>query len=203
MPQQIGLFGGTFDPPHRGHVAAASSVRATLGLDSVVLMVANDPWHKETGSQSVSPAGVRLEMTQVAVAGVEGLEAGAEEIVRGGPTYTIDTVVEMLRVRPRTRIWVIVGADSASQISSWRDYRKLAASATMVAVTRPGHPLRDRSGVHWQVVEIEPVDVSSTEIRRRIAAGESGADVAAEGWLSPAVAGIIDREHLYRAEAAS
>lgn len=198
VSQRIGLLGGTFDPPHRGHVSAATAVREQLGLDEVIVMVANDPWQKTEAARAPASAALRLEMTRAALEGAAGLVAGDAEIVRGGASYTVDTVTEIRRTRPGADVWVIVGADTASAISSWRDYRTLAASATMVAVTRPGHPLRDHSGVQWQVVEISPVEISSTAVRRRIADGESGADLAAAGWLHPAVGAIIDREGLYR-----
>jgi nicotinate-nucleotide adenylyltransferase len=199
VPHRLGLFGGTFDPPHRGHVVAATAVLRDLGLDEVILMVAGDPWQKTAGSRPVTPAETRLEMTRAAVATTSGLIVAADEVTRSGPSYTVDTVAELVRRRPGTEVWAIVGADTASRIATWRDYRRLAASATMVAVTRPGHLLDDReSGIDWEVIAIEPVEVSSTLVRERIAAGDPTSQLVADGWLDPAVAAIIDRDDLYR-----
>ena len=89
VPLRIGLFGGTFDPPHVGHLVTAVNVRHALALDLVLLMVANDPWQK-TGARHITPAADRLAMVQAAVAGIEGLEAGTEEMQRGGPSYTAE-----------------------------------------------------------------------------------------------------------------
>src|ERR1700677_1114578 len=94
MAERIGIFGGTFDPIHVGHLVAAVNARHDLGLDRVVLMVANIPWQK-TGTRQVSPAKDRLEMVKAAVGGVPGLEASALEIERGGPSYTADTVSQL------------------------------------------------------------------------------------------------------------
>ena len=94
MAASIGIFGGTFDPPHLGHVAAALRCREALELDRVLLVVANDPWQKSP-LREVSPAEDRVAMVRGAVAGIEGLEVSELEIGRGGPSYTIDTVREL------------------------------------------------------------------------------------------------------------
>ena len=88
---RVGLFGGTFDPPHLGHLVTAVNVRHVLKLDLVILMVANDPWQKH-GTREVASASDRLAMVQAAIDGVDGLLAGDDEITRGGPSYTADTL---------------------------------------------------------------------------------------------------------------
>ena len=98
----IGLFGGTFDPPHVGHLVTAVNVRHALGLDVVVLMVANVPWQKE-GSRPITPALDRLAMVEAAVADVPGLEAGGLEIELGGPSFTADTLAANGRAGARRR----------------------------------------------------------------------------------------------------
>src|SRR6202453_2602928 len=94
MAERIGIFGGTFDPIHVGHLVAAVNARHDLGLDRVVLMVANVPWQK-AGTRKVTPAEDRFEMVKAAVGGVAGVEASALEIERGGPSYTADTVSQL------------------------------------------------------------------------------------------------------------
>ena len=98
---RIGLFGGTFDPPHVGHLVTAIDVREALRLDTVVLMVAHRPWQKE-GTRQISSSADRLAMVSAAVAGLEGIEAGTLEIERGGMSYTADTLAELIRKHLRT-----------------------------------------------------------------------------------------------------
>lgn len=192
VPQRIGLLGGTFDPPHRGHTAAAVSVRDALGLDRVILMVANQPWQK-SASRHVTPAEIRLAMVREAVRGIDGLEAGDAEIRRGGVTYTSDTLEELRRADDEAEFFVIVGADTAATFDTWHRYTTIADQSTLVAITRPGHMLRGVADVQWTTVDVVPVDVTSTEIRRRVASGESIIDD-----VSPGVARIIDEQGLYR-----
>src|SRR5271170_3750514 len=104
MAARIGIFGGTFDPVHVGHLVAAVNARHDLGLDRVVLMVANIPWQK-AGTRQVSPAQDRLEMVKAAVGGVPGLEASALEIERGGPSYTADTVSQLAAMNPGAELY--------------------------------------------------------------------------------------------------
>src|SRR5271169_6912648 len=99
---RIGIFGGTFDPVHVGHLVAATWAREALGLERVLLVVANVPWQK-AGTRAVTPAEDRFLMVQAAVAGVAGLEASRVEIDRGGPSYTVDTVRELLASTPSRR----------------------------------------------------------------------------------------------------
>src|SRR5579863_7422130 len=109
---RIGIFGGTFDPVHVGHLVAATWAREGLGLDRVLLVVANVPWQK-AGTRAVTAAEDRFRMVQAAVEGVAGVEASRLEIDRGGPSYTVDTVRELLEADPSARPHVIVGADVA------------------------------------------------------------------------------------------
>lgn len=186
---RIGLFGGTFDPPHRGHLAAARAVHERLRLDRTVLMVANDPWQK-SGTRDVTRAEIRLQMVREAVAGHQGLEAGDLEIRRGGPSYTADTVAELRSLHPDAEIHVIVGADAALGFAGWVRHEDIARDARLVAMSRPGH--HPRLGPEWLTVEVPAVDVSSTDVRRRIALGE---DVADE--LAPGVYRLIVEHGLY------
>ena len=187
------MFGGTFDPPHLGHVAAARAVREALGLDKVVLMVAGDPWQKTGSRGDLSPAEVRLEMVRALVDGEPGLEVGDDEVRRGGPTYTVDTLRHLRATHPEVEIFLVLGADAAANLGTWRDPAEVLALSTLVVVSRPGSLRPSIPGgatVEW--VEMSPVDVSSSAIRERVA---DGADP--EGTTA-AVARIIERHHLYR-----
>ncbi len=169
----IGIFGGTFDPVHVGHLVAATWAREALGLERVLLVVANVPWQK-AGTRAVTPAEDRFLMVQAAVAGVEGVEACRMEIDRGGPSYTVDTVRELGVTTPGARPFVIVGADVAAELGSWQQVDELRAAVTLVVVDRGGVGLgADPPG--WQVerLRIPALDISSSQLRQRLAQGRS------------------------------
>ena len=113
---RIGVFGGTFDPPHIGHLAVAVEVRHALALDRVLMVVANDPWQKR-GARVLTPAADRLEMVRAAAQDLDGVEADDREIRRGGPSYTVDTVEELLGEQPGAELFVVVGADAAAGLT--------------------------------------------------------------------------------------
>ena len=136
-PTRIGLFGGTFDPPHVGHLVTAVNVRHALELDVVILMVANDPWQK-TSSRDVTSAEDRFAMVEAAVADVDGLSAGRLEIDRGGPSYTADTLAALAAEHPKATLFTIVGDDAASGFASWERATDVATMSTLVVVDRPG-----------------------------------------------------------------
>ncbi len=167
---RIGLFGGTFDPPHLGHLVTAVNVRHALALDVVLLMVANDPWQK-TGSRAITPASDRLAMVRAAVEGVEGLEAGTEEIERGGASYTADTLALLKVKHPGARLFTIVGDDAAANIDSWERVEEVAAMSQLVVVDRPGAPVTLPTRFDWRHVEVPRLEVSSTDLRCRVTDG--------------------------------
>lgn len=169
--RRIAIFGGTFDPPHIGHLVVANEVRVLGGFDEVVLMVANDPWQKSS-TRSVTPAEIRLDMVRTAVAGHRGLVAGDAEILRGGRTYTIDTVEELLAADPTAQIAIVVGDDTAGSLDTWHRADELARLVEVVVVGRPGSvAVTDRPRWRLRRIEVPQLDVSSTELRRRVAAG--------------------------------
>ena len=138
--RSIGLFGGTFDPPHVGHLVTAVNVRHALDLDVVVLMVANVPWQKQ-GSRHISPAEDRFAMVEAAVADVDGLEAGDLEIRRGGASYTADTLAALAAQYPGAQLYTVVGDDAAANITTWERYDEVVDGSTLVVVDRPGAPV--------------------------------------------------------------
>ena len=193
-PRRLGILGGTFDPPHAGHLAAAVAVQTQVGLDELVLMVANEPWQK-VGDRQVTPAAVRLEMTEALVEGISRLRADGREIRRGGPTFSVDTLEEILAEQPGTEIFLIVGADTANRLETWHRASDVVRLSTIVIVNRndstnaaPGF-LRDARVVN---VTMNRVDVSSSAIRDAVARGES-----IDSLTSPSVASIIHDQSLY------
>ncbi len=170
---RIGIFGGTFDPVHVGHLVAATWAREALGLDRVLLVVANEPWQK-AGTRAVTPAEDRFLMVQAAVAGVTGVEACRMEIDRGGPSYTADTVRELRVATPTARPFVIVGADVAAELATWQQVDELRKAVTLVVVDRGGvGPGEDPPGWHVERLRIPALDISSSQLRDRLAQGRS------------------------------
>lgn len=193
-PRRLGILGGTFDPPHAGHLAAALAVQTQVALDELVLMVANEPWQK-VGDRQVTPARVRFEMTEALVDGISGLRADDREIRRGGPTFTVDTLEEILAEQPDTEIFLVVGADTANRVETWHCASDVVRLSTIVIVNRDDSTnaasgfLRDARVVN---VTMNAVDVSSSAIRKAVAHGES-----IDSATSSSVASIIRDRSLY------
>ena len=164
---RIGIFGGTFDPIHVGHLVAAVNVRHALGLDRLLLVVANQPWQKE-GSRSITPAEDRFAMVEAAVGDVPGLEASRIEIDRGGVSFTADTVEGIASENVAASLFTVVGADVADALGSWERVDVIARLSTLVVVNRPGSTRTARLE-GWRVVEVEipALEVSSTDLRNR------------------------------------
>jgi nicotinate-nucleotide adenylyltransferase len=165
--ERIGVLGGTFDPIHIAHLVAAVSVRHSLALDRVLLVVAGDPWQKE--GTVVASAQDRLAMAQAAVEGLDGIEVSAIEVERPGPTYTIDTL-RALEGADR-ELFLIVGADVAARLDSWHRADEVRAAATLVVVTRDGNG-DAASEPDVRCVPIPRLDVASHDLRARVARGE-------------------------------
>ncbi|MDQ4070117.1 MAG: nicotinate-nucleotide adenylyltransferase, partial [Actinomycetota bacterium] len=164
------MLGGTFDPVHIGHLVAAVNVRHQLRLDRVLLVVANQPWQKS--GRRITPAADRLAVVQAAVAGTEGVEASAIEIERGGDSYTADTLEQLADEGPGRELFLVVGADVAAELGTWRRPDVVAALATLVVVTRGRSPAVEL-GTPWRVehVPIPALEVSSSDLRARAAEG--------------------------------
>lgn len=169
--RRIAVFGGTFDPPHIGHLIVASEVRSVGAFDEVHLVVANDPWQKR-GSRLISDAGIRLDLVRRAVAGHAGLVASDREVRRGGASYTIDTVESLLAIDPSIELSVVLGVDAASRLDTWHRSSELAELVEIVVVGRPGSPdVVALPGWRSTAIDVPAIAISSTEIRERVATG--------------------------------
>ena len=193
MPERLGVFGGTFDPPHVGHLVVAVNVRWDLGLDRVLLVVANDPWQK-SGSREVSKADDRLALCEAAVGDLPGLEVSDLEVRRGGISYTADTLAELRHEDPERELFLIVGSDAAAGIPTWERVEEVRSLARIVVVARPGavegHP---PAGWDWWRVETPRLEVSSTDLRARVAEHRP-----LDYLLTPPVIEAIEERGLYR-----
>jgi len=167
---RIGLFGGTFDPPHVGHLVTAVNVRHVLNLDIVILMVANDPWQK-SGARDVTTAEDRFAMVEAAVSVVDGVVAGRDEIDRGGPSYTADTLMALAEKHPGAELFTIVGDDAAAGLPSWTRVEQVAEYSQLVVVDRPGVAVDLPKQFSWLRVESPRLEVSSTDLRSRFSDG--------------------------------
>jgi nicotinate-nucleotide adenylyltransferase len=170
VPLRIGLFGGTFDPPHVGHLVTAVNVRHALALDLVLLMVAHFPWQKQ-GTRPITSVGDRLAMVEAAVAEVDGLVAGDTEIRRGGSSYTADTLATLAELYPGAELFTIVGDDAAAGLPTWERHEEVVAQSHLVVVDRPGAPVELPAGIDWLRVEVPRLEVSSTDLRARVRDG--------------------------------
>ncbi|MGH3731865.1 MAG: nicotinate-nicotinamide nucleotide adenylyltransferase [Acidimicrobiales bacterium] len=158
--RRLGLFGGTFDPPHRGHVAALEAASSSGRFDRIVVTVAGDPYLK---SRNVDSPDLRLAMAHAAFDDIALVEVSDLEIRRTGPTYTIDTVRELLA--NADALDLIVGADLASQLSEWHKSDELRKLVEVGIVPRPGSTTPLLSGWRWYEISMRPVDLSSTFVR--------------------------------------
>ncbi len=169
----MGVFGGTFDPVHVGHLVAATWARQALELDRVLFVVAGQPWQK-VGTRAVTRAEDRYEVVRAAVEGIEGLEASRLEIERPGPSYTADSVRELAAVDPDVALYLIVGADVAADLDSWQRVGEVRDAVTLVVVERAGLDTEaDPAGWKVERVRIPRLDISSSQLRQRLADGRS------------------------------
>lgn len=173
-PGRIGVFGGTFDPVHIGHLAAAVTVRHALDLDRVLLVVAAEPWQK-VGTRPIAPAEDRYAVVEAALEdlGDGRLEASRLELDRPGPSYMADTLAELTSQEPDAELFLIVGPEVAADLNAWVRPDDVCRLATLVVVTRPGVAASQPPPPPWRtlVVEVPALEVSSTDLRSRAASG--------------------------------
>lgn len=194
---RIGILGGTFDPVHAGHLAAAHAALECAGLDRVVLVPTGEPPHRST---TVAGAEHRLEMSRLAIDSEKALEVSDVEIRRGGISYTADTLKELKEMYPGDELFLILGWDAARLFATWHVPDEIRRLATVVVVTRPGSGEPD--GAALRAAGLDPrktilcsretPDISGSELRDALAAGEPVGD-----RLPPAVLEYIANHHLY------
>lgn len=189
---RLGIFGGTFDPPHVGHFIAAQEIHHRMGLDRLVLVPAAVPPHKR--DERVTAGEVRLEMLRAAVGGDDRFEVSDVELERDGPSYTIDTLRTLRDRHPAADLFVAIGADQLVAFDSWKDPDGIAELATLVAFPRSGRSPETDGPWPVEVVEVPELDISSTKLRERVAAGQP-----IRYWVAGAVEAVIRREGLYTA----
>ena len=190
---RIGVFGGTFDPPHVGHLIVARDVMAALALDRMIWIPAGLPPHK--GDQGVSPSHVRLAMTRAAVRGEPAFEVSDAEVRRPGPSYTVDTLRELKGAYPDAQIHLVVGADQLDAFHTWHEPHEIAELAQLAVMDREGLEaaiLDPGVDVDWDLVPVTRIDISSTDVRYRMANGHPVRHLVPE-----AVRRIIEDQGLY------
>ena len=192
MRRKVGILGGSFDPPHVGHVAMAREARESLGLNKVLLMPAPRPPHKDSGV--ISPWDDRVAMARLAARGLDGVEVSLHELETPGASYTVESL-RRYRELYDDEIYLIMGADSLRDLPAWREPEVLLELATIVVIARDGIApvLEVRGDASVVVFESPVVDVSSSEIRRKRRAGEP-----IDSLVPEAVLDYIEDHSLYR-----
>jgi nicotinate-nucleotide adenylyltransferase len=190
VSERIGVFGGTFDPVHVGHLVAAVDTRAALGLDRVLFVVAGDPWQKR--GRVVASATDRLAVVAAAVADIDGLEASDLEVQREGPSVTADTLEAL--AAPDRELFLVLGADAVSNMDTWKRLDETRNLATVVVIERAGDIHAEPPGAGWRFerVAIPRLDVASTDIRDRLADGRPS-----DGLVPASAMRIIRERGLY------
>lgn len=197
----IGVLGGTFDPIHLGHLIIAEQARLRLDLSKVLFVPAGQPWLKS--DRDITPAHHRLEMVKLAIEGKPYFELCTIEVERPGPSYSVDTLAALSQQMGEGHsIFFLLGWDSLAELPRWKEPERLVRMCRLVAVTRPGFARPDLRamealvpGVNGNVLwlDIPPVDISSSEIRERVARGLPVRDM-----VPPEVADYIEEHQLYR-----
>jgi nicotinate-nucleotide adenylyltransferase len=198
---RIGIFGGTFNPPHNGHLRAAGHARDALSLDRIVFVPAAIPPHKPIPPGTPSPE-VRLRLTQAAIEGIPWAGVSDIEITRPGISYTADTVKIFSRENPEAGLWLLVGGDNFLHMHEWYCPDLIFSTCSVAVFARePGteeriaaqrEALRRRYGADTAVIQMEPIVISSTELRGKIRRGEGSEH------LPPRVEDLIESLGLYR-----
>lgn len=197
----MGVLGGTFDPIHSGHLVMAEEARLRFGLNKVLLVPAGKPWLKT--NREITPAVHRLEMVKRAIAGDASFELSTMEIDRPGPSYSVDTVAALQqKISTGARIFFLIGWDSLAELPQWQEPARLIRLCKLIAVTRSGLSRPDLKsleptvpGITQSVVwlDIQPINISSSDIRDRVAKGQS-----IHGLVPDKVESYIAENKLYR-----
>jgi nicotinate-nucleotide adenylyltransferase len=197
-PRGIGLFGGSFDPVHAAHLALARAVLAQLALDELRWVPVGQAWQK---ARALTDATHREAMLRLAIVDEPRFVLERCELMREGPSYTIDTVRELQAAAPDAQWFLVIGQDQYAGLHTWHRVDELLRLVTLAVAVRPGAAAAADARVRaapMRRIELPPMQVSATDIRARVAAGAAIADL-----VPPAVADYIDRHRLYRSEPGS
>ncbi len=196
--QAWGVLGGAFDPIHLGHLNLARQIRSHCRLDGVLFVPAVRPPHRDT--VILSPYQIRLEMTRIGVSDTQECLASSIEEDKQLSGYTIDTLFALKSEFPQTTFDLIVGADQAQVFDTWNRPQEILSLSRLLVGVRPGYPVSIPEGLDFSrisVVQIEPKEISSSDIRRRVAIGATESDLAS--LVPAAVAEYIVKNRLYQA----
>lgn len=199
---KLGLFGGSFDPIHRGHIEPIREARGALGLDQILYLPTARPPHKP--GRAMAPALARYAMVEMALVEEEGLYVSPHELTFERPAYTIETLEHFRREMPGAELFLIIGGDSFADLHLWVRWREIPRAARLVVLARPGWDL-DSPALDPEVAELartdrvlllrqNPVDVSSTRLRELLGAGLPVPD----GTLPELVVRYVQKYALYR-----
>ena len=198
IARRVGLFGGSFDPPHNAHVALARLARDALRLDELRLVPAGQPWQK--ADRRMAPAADRARMLRLAFAGEPRMVVDERELRREGPSYTVDTVAELQEEAGAVGAewFLVIGQDQYARLHSWHRWQELLRKVTLAVAGRAGdapQPSAQVAAVPHLVVALAlpAMALSASDVRTRLGRGES-----IEGMVPSAVASYIDQAHLYR-----
>lgn len=198
--KRLGVYGGTFDPIHIGHLEVIAGAYRCLNLDTLLVVVANQPWMK-TDSREITPPEYRYEMTVRSVRELKnthydltGVEVSSIEIDKGTVSYTSDTIEDLRKAYLGCEIFLIIGQDIVGELHAWKNTDYLQQEVTLVVVTRPGSYTRSEVPDGWKLFELglSTPDISSREVRDKIAKGES-----VESLVPIQAIRVINREGLY------
>ncbi len=199
---RIGVFGSAFDPPHNAHLALVQAALSQLLLDEMRVFPTGQAWHK---AQSLSPAADRLAMARLAFSHCPKVTVDPREMVRPGPTYTIHTLTELQAERPGAQLVLILGGDQAAALHTWHRWQDILKIAIISVAFRDPlalgssdfsseNPLPDLPGGRFQALQMPPMHLSATDVRRR-----AGAGLGIDHLVPADVARYIDQHHLYLA----
>jgi nicotinate-nucleotide adenylyltransferase len=192
-PVRLGVFGGTFDPPHVGHVSLTRELRESGALDEILWIPAAVPPHKS--AHRLTSSKLRMEMVRAAIDGRAHQSVSDIELLREGPSYTVDTLRALRSKCPRATPVLVIGSDQFAELAGWHEAEEVVQLADVCVLPRGGVELASappRLSVVWCAADVAPIDVSSSGIRKRVREGRSYRHLVPE-----AVAEIIEREGLY------
>ena len=194
---RVGLFGGSFDPPHLGHLQLARAARDQLGLERVLWLPAGAPWQKS--NRAIAPGQHRAAMLRLLIGAEAGFSVDERELQRPGPTYTIDTVGELDALSPGCDWVLLIGQDQYFRFHTWHRWPELLERVSLGVVARAGQAVRASDELaqrahRMSVIDMPRLDVAATAVR---ACMDAGLDITE--LVGPAVAGYIDQNSLYRA----